>query len=252
MSVILNENEWALNMIKTRSLGKKPFETMRLVARRYLDAGYKPNEVRRMLDGFLLSCDPTASLPRWSNVIDAALNKAKQNHAVMIDHIDITEPEMRKIKSIESKQAQRLAFTLLCLAKYWMLVNPRADGWVNSKDSEIMSMANIKTSIRRQSAIYHQLNNLELIQFSQRVDNTNVRVCFIEPGISVLEISDFRNLGNQFNNYCGVSEYIKCSVCGLMVKKTGRQQKYCKACAAEVQLQCIAKHAKARREVKTA
>lgn len=252
MSVILNENEWAANMINNKSLGKKPFETLRLVARYYLDKGYKPGDVRKMLDSFLVTCDPSASLSRWSDVIDAALHKAKQNLAVAIDHIDITEPEMNRILAIESKQGQRLAFTLLCLAKYWLIVTPRADGWVNSKDSEIMSMANIKTSIKRQSAIYHTLNNLGLIQFSKRVDNTNVKVCFIEPGKTVLSITDFRNLGNQFNNYCGVPGYIKCSVCGIMIKKTGRQQKYCKSCATEMQIMCIAKHAKAKREEKTA
>ena len=250
--IILNENEYAAKMVNECSLGKKPFETMRLVARYYLDSGHKPAEVRKMLDTFLLSCDPSTSLPKWSDMIDAALSKARQNLAVKIESINITEPEIQRILNIESKQAQRLAFTLLCLAKYWIAVTPKADGWVNSRDSEIMAMANIKTSIKRQSAIYHLLNSIGYIQFSKRVDNTNVKVCFFEEGKVALSITDFRNLGNQFNNYCGEPGYIKCQVCGLMIKKTGRQQKYCKACAAEMQLKCIAMHAKARREIKTA
>ena len=41
MNIILNENEWAENMIKTKSLGKDPFETICRVARYYIDNNYK-------------------------------------------------------------------------------------------------------------------------------------------------------------------------------------------------------------------
>lgn len=236
MSIVLNEHEWAQEKIKSRSLGSKPFETLSRVAKYYMDKNYSKKETRGMLDTFLLQCDPTASLPKWSETLDYAVSRALKYDAIKIDGIDITKPEIEKINLMVGKQMRRLAFTLLCLAKYWDIINPQGDHWVNSKDSDIMRMANINTSIKRQSLMYYTLNEAGMIQFSKKVDNTNVRVCFIEQGDVALTITDFRNLGYQYLYYNG-EPYFECQNCGITVKSentTGRKQKYCKECASEI------------------
>lgn len=237
MTIVLNEHEWAQDMIESRSLGDKPFETLRRVAKYYIDKDYSTKEVRCMLDTFLLQCDPNASLPKWSGTLDYAVKKALKYDAINIDAIKITEQEMSQIDNLNGKQIRRLAFTLLCLAKYWDIVNPQGDHWVNSKDSEIMRMANINTSIKRQSLMYFKLNEIGMIRFSKKVDNTNVRVCFITPGETVMTITDFRNLGYQYLKYHG-EPYFECQNCGITTKFNdpvkGCKQKYCKECAVEV------------------
>lgn len=240
MTIVLNEHEWANEMIKSHSLGDKPYETFCRVAKYYLDKDYSKKEVRRLLDTFLIQCEPTASLPKWSDVLDYAVARASKYEAVMIDSIEITKPEMELIDRLESTQIRRLAFTLLCLSKYWNVVNPNGDNWVNSKDCEIMRMANINTSIKRQSLMYHQLKELGMIQFSKKVDNTNVKVTFAKPGETILKITDFRNLGYQYLKLHG-EPYFECQNCGLTVKKknkgAGRPQKYCDSCAVEIHMQ---------------
>lgn len=243
MTIVLNEHEWAEEMISSRSLGKKPFETLSRVSRYYIDNGIPKNEVRKMLDVFLIQCEPTASIPKWADTLDAALSRAVRYEAVSIKSIDITKTEMDKIDSLEGKQIRRLAFTLLCLAKYWDIVGKTSDHWVNSKDSDIMRMANINTSIKRQSLMYYNLNAAGMIQFSKKVDNTNVRVCFMAPGEVVMSITDFRNLGYQYLKYHG-EPYFECCNCGITTKvnnsqagSAGRKQKYCPACAIEVATQ---------------
>lgn len=240
MSIVLNEHEWAEDMISSRSLGKKPFETLYRVSRYYIDNGIPKNEVRKLLDVFLIQCEPTASLPKWSDAIDAALSRAIKYEAVNIKSIDITKPEMDKIDALGGKQIRRLAFTLLCLAKYWDAITPKGGHWVNNKDSDIMRMANINTSIKRQSLMYYNLNAAGMIQFSRKVDNTNVQVCFIQPGEVVLRITDFRNLGYQYLKYHG-EPYFECANCGIITKYNdvykGRKQKYCNSCAAEISMQ---------------
>lgn len=240
MTIVLNEHEWANEMITSHSLGDKPYETFCRVAKYYLDKDYSKKEVRRMLDTFLIQCEPTASLPKWSDVLDYAVARASKYEAVMIDFIEITKPEMELIDCLESTQIRRLAFTLLCLSKYWNVVNPNGDSWVNSKDCEIMRMANINTSIKRQSLMYHQLNELGMIQFSKKVDNTNVKVTFANPGETILKVTDFRNLGYQYLKFHG-EPYFECQNCGLTVKRknkgAGRPQKYCDSCAVEIHMQ---------------
>jgi hypothetical protein len=240
MNIILKENEWAEKMIQDRSLGKKPYQTLYRVARYYLDSGYSKTEVRKRLDIFLIQCDPSASLTTWSETLDNALKRALKYGAIDIQSIIITKPEMDRIDSIGGRQLRRLAFTLLCLAKYWYAVSPVTDYWVKNRDNEIMAMANINTSIKRQCAMFGALKELGVLRFSKRIDNTNVRVCFAEEGETALEITDFRNLGYQYLKYVG-EPYFECVNCGITVKynnpQKGRKQKYCKACAEEIDLQ---------------
>lgn len=237
MTIVLNEHEWAREMIESRSLGAKPFETLSRVAKYYTDKNYSKKEVRKMLDTFLLQCEPTASLPKWEETLDYAVSRSLKYKAIKIDAIEITKPEMDRIDALEGKQIRRLAFTLLCLAKYWDIINPHGDHWVNSKDSEIMRMANINTSIKRQSLMYFNLNKAGMVQFSKKVDNTNVRVCFISPGETSLVVTDFRNLGYQYLKYHG-EPYFECQNCGVTEKFNdpvkGAKQKYCKECAVQV------------------
>lgn len=239
MTIVLKENEWAEQMIKDRSLGKKPSETLRRVARYYMDKGFSRTETRNKLDAFLLQCDPVASLPKWSGALDFATSKASKCHAIDIDSIPITKTEMEKIDGLDGRQIKRLAFTLLCLAKYWKIVIPDGDYWVNNKDSEIMSLANINATIRHQSAMYRELRDLGMIQFSKKIDNTNVKVCFVDVGDTVLNITDFRNIGYQYLMYHG-EPYFECRNCGLVTKhkdpKNIRNKRYCSDCASEIHM----------------
>ena len=242
MAIILNERKWVEQAIEDKSLGNKPYETLVRVARYYLDNGNSKKNTRKLIENFLLQCDRSVSVAKWSAVLDKAVASASKYPAVNIDHIDISNKEIETIKSLKGKQLQRLAFTLLCLAKYWDIVSYSKNHWVNSKDGDIMQMANINTSIKRQSAMYHTLNEFGLVQFSKKIDNTNVRVCFIEDGKVELSITDFRNLGYQYLKYLG-EPYFNCVNCGITTKyndpEKGKKQKYCKKCATQVMLKQI-------------
>ena len=105
MSVVLRENDWAASMIQANSLGKKPSETLRRVARFYMDT-YNINQdaARKKLDLFLLQCDPTSSLPKWSDALDYAVSRACKYPAINIDHISVTKNEIEKIDSLEESK----------------------------------------------------------------------------------------------------------------------------------------------------
>lgn len=240
MTIILNEHEWAREAIASRSIGEKPFETLYRVAKYYFDEGYKKSDVRKLLDAFLIRCDPCASLPKWSNTLDRAVAKALKYETIMVDKIPISKTELEKVNAIEGKQVRRLAFTLLCLAKYFDAINPNANHWVSMQDKEIMKLANINTSVMRQGMMYHTLNELGLVQFSKKIDSTSVRVCFIDNGETAAEIKDMRNIGYQYLMLTGSKDYMTCQCCGNTVKYSGktygRRKKYCTSCASEIAL----------------
>lgn len=190
-----------------------------------------------MLDTFVIQCDPSASLPGWSDVLDKIARNADKYPLIQMDGITVTNKELETIEALDGKQLRRLAFTLLCVAKYWDAVSDKNDHWVNTSDREIMQMANISTSVKRQSAMFAELKNAGLVRFSRKIDNLNVKAAFIEDGDSALHIQDFRNLGYQYLKYYG-APYFECENCGITVKiqlpSRGRRQKYCPSCAVEV------------------
>ena len=245
MTIILNEHEWAKNMLTSHLLGKKPTETLSHVARYYIDEhkGSKAitkREFRKKLDAFLVQCDPNISIPKWDDSLTYIINKAFKRDSIHIEHISITKAELDKIGGLKNKQTRRLAFALLCLAKYWDIVNKVTSHWVNTQDSDIMQMANVKRSLREQSGMFHELEKFGYIKFSKKIDNTNVQVCFISDGDVGLQITDFRNLGYQYERYCGESFGV-CQNCGLVFKlrKTGSgaYPKYCDECSRLIYLQ---------------
>lgn len=237
MSIVLNEYDWAEKAIKDKALGKKPYETLSRVAKYYTYKNYTRKEVRRLLDEFLLQCEPTASLVMWSDTLDSAAKYASKYPLVMIDRICITKPEMERIDSLPGKQIRRLAFSLLCIAKYLVSISENTNYWVGTPDNEIMKMANINTSIKRQSSMFGQLKDLGMIRFSKQIDNLSVQVLFAEDGDTVMSITDFRNLGYQYMRYHG-EPYFECAHCGITEKIRSatqrRPQKYCAQCAVEI------------------
>ena len=240
MSIVLNEYDWAERAIKDKALGKKPYETLSRVAKYYTYKNYARKEVRRLLDEFLLQCEPAASLVTWSDTLDSATKYATKYPLIMIDEILVTKPEMEKIDALPGKQLRRLAFTLLCISKYLYTVSESTNYWVNTPDNEIMKMANINTSIKRQSSMFGQLKDAGMIRFSKQIDNLSVQVLFAEDGDVALRVTDFRNLGYQYMKYHG-EPYFECANCGITTKITNPEnknsswkQKYCSSCAVEV------------------
>ena len=239
MSIVLNELEWTKNAIEHYELGSNPAETLGRVAKYYKYLGLKKADIKKKVTEFLLRCDPYASAVLWADTIESSVKYGMKHALIIIDKIVVTKPEISRIKKIKGVQAQRLAFTLLCIAKYMKEVSPNLDWWVNMPESDIMKMANINTSYKRQNLLYGQLLDAGLIQSSKRITNLNVRVLFAEDGETAIEIRDYRNLGNQYMMLLG-KQYFVCQNCGLTVKapdgSPAYRMKYCKDCAVKVRI----------------
>lgn len=247
MTAVLKELEWAKDKINNNELGRHPFETLCRVAKYYLAEEKGNKQVARCrLEMFLLRCNPTASVVLWSDTLDKAIKYAAKSNVTEIEYIPVTDKELATIRNLKGAQLQRLALTLLCLSKYWDLVNGVDTHWVNSKDNEIMKIANINTSIRRQCLMYNQLYEAGLIRFSKKIDNTNVQVCFAEDGETAMKVETFDNLGYQYKLFMGDETYFRCQECGLVVRREnitkegltsrGRPQIYCRNCAVALRM----------------
>lgn len=239
MNIVLNEYEWAETAIAEHRLGKKPYDTLLMVAKYYFANGYKKSEVRDLLEVFMLKCDGNVSLSKWSDTLDNLIKRAAKSQVTDADSVIITKPELDAVDALDGKPLRRLAFTLLCLSKYGDAKKSRNDHWVNTPDRDVMQMANIILPLSGQSKLYSELNRLGMIQFSKRIGNLSVRVLFQADGEQALSIDDFRNLGYQYQRL-HENGYIECQNCGIVIParspKKGRPQKYCPECAAEIKM----------------
>lgn len=236
--IILNEYDWTEQVIEGHELGKAPNETLGRVARYYYENKYSKGDIRQMLETFLLMCDPTASVSKWSDTLDWAARNSDRHPLSRVEGVSVSADELAVVDSLQGTQMRRLAFALLCVAKYWDAVSEANDHWVNTEDKDVMRMANISTSIKRQSLMFSQLRDLGLVRFARKTDNLNVRVQFMtDGGGEAMRIDDFRNLGYQYLMHRG-GPYFRCVNCGMTVKMNepskGRKQKYCPACAIEL------------------
>ena len=125
-------------------------------------------------------------------------------------------------------------------AKLYNKISDKNNGWVNTDIKELFRVARVSVKYRNDKFLY--LNDLEtagLISFSNKNDNLNLRVTFIDDDSeTILRVDDFRELGYEYLNHIGDGKFIRCKCCKMLVKKKSnndRSTKYCNNCAKEVQ-----------------
>lgn len=245
--IILNELKYAEKCIKENYIDKKPFFTLNILAKYYYHLGNNEVEIVELLKDYAKETCSGYSKNKftWDTNIAKMVKTAIQYPLYQIEGVWITSKELSTIRSIHNKVLERLAFTLLCLAKYNIVKNPKSDGWINYESKEIFSLARISSGIDEREIKFHELYKLGLIDFAKRIDNLGIRVKYIsDDDDNVLFISDFRELGYEYLLYRG-ENFIRCGECGILTRgnKAGTKR-YCVNCAGHTpqvtkKIQCI-------------
>lgn len=156
---------------------------------------------------------------KWDLVLEKIATRANKYPLVQVNFVCITKHELETIQDIKSKRMQRVAFTLLCLAKFYNSVNAKNNDWVNSKLNDIFNLARVQISKNDKALMMNDLRSLGLIEYSAKVDNINVNVQFVDNESEIiLQIDDFRELGYEYMKYCNDGKFINCEDCGKLVR----------------------------------
>lgn len=233
--IILNETREAEKIIEQECLTDKIYYSVMLLTRYYYHKkGMRGRELYNTVTDFMRShCENYDSI-KWGKLILKIAKQAKERPLTEIMCIKVTKSELNKIKTLKTVRLKRLAFTLLCLAKFNNSRNSRNNNWVSQNHKDIFAMADIRTTNGQQALMLNDLECAGLISFSQKVDNVNIRVDFIDTdGRAVLMIQDFRHLGTEYMASLSPKFYSRCLNCGQIFKISGRNHKYCSECTAE-------------------
>lgn len=232
--IILNEREYAENCLRNGLMDSKPFNTLSIIAKYYYHCfGYRKKKITTLLLDYLSKYYPRYELNElsWHTSVEKIAANAGSFELFEISGIKVTKAEMEIILGLKNKVLERLAFTMLCLAKLNNIKNPKNNGWVNAESKEIFNYARISCKADEREIKIGQLWQKGLLDFSKRNDNLNCRVTFInDDSEEELFISDFRELGYEYLLYKG-ENFIRCADCGILTRgnKAGTK-KYCKDC----------------------
>lgn len=235
VNIILNEKDYAQECLKNKTFNEKPFLTLSILAKYYYHClGYRKKKITDLLIEFMSKYYPRYDCNKesWDNNIEKIASNVGKYSLFEIDGIWITKAELQVIENINNKVLERLAFTMLCLAKLSNIKNPKNNGWVNYDAKTIFSLARISSSVTNRYERLGQLYQLNLLELPKRNDNLSNRVTYInDDSDRVLFISDFRELGYEYLKYKG-ENFTHCRECDILMRnnKFGTKQ-YCNKCS---------------------
>lgn len=232
MNIVLNEYKYALEILEKHIIGNKPSETLSVLARYYR---YKENkndsEIYDLLNQHMESYYPNYNPVKWSITLDSQVKKSKKYPLIEIDSVPMTAGEIQAISQLHNIRMERVAFTLLACAKFANLRNAKNNNWVNKEHKEIFKLARANMTIIQQCEMIYDLKESGYIGLSNKVDNLNIKVNYIDDTSDVvIELKDFRELGYEYMLYLG-NKYIRCEKCGRLVNPKGTRKKYCAECS---------------------
>lgn len=243
MSIVLNETKQAEYIIEKGEVGTKPTSTLFLLGKYYRQKeNLDKEQTINKLNEFMVANYKNYNPALWEEIIEDITKKANKYPLREIDSIGITQSELDKIAELHNIKYEKLLFTMLCYAKLYNTISENNNGWVNTDIQELYRVARVTVKYRKDKFLF--LNDIErtgLISFSNKNDNLNLKVNFFDmDDESVLDISDFRELGYEYLNYIGDGIFIRCSECKRLVRKKSKKDfstKYCKECATIIQNQ---------------
>lgn len=229
MRLLLDEVAEAERIIETDAANVKPAEGLVLLARYYKQIKeLSPKETKAALREWLKT-QTLSKIDDWGDFIDRIVANAKKYPLLQAKELVVTQSEMDKIQALKKKNQQKLAFVLLVLAKYGNAKSSKNNNWVLTQQYNVFQLARVVGDSRWSTM--RELKEVGLIEFAHKVDNINVRVTFInEDSEPVMTITDLRELGYRYLKYTG-EDFIECQECGVLVRKTCINKKYCKDCA---------------------
>ncbi|MBD5534520.1 MAG: hypothetical protein HDQ99_02450 [Lachnospiraceae bacterium] len=238
MPVVLNEVKQAEYIIEKGEVGNKPTSTLFLLGKYFRQKeNLNKEQTFNKLDKFMQKNYKNYNSALWEDIIEDISKKANKYSLRELNSIGITQSELDKITEEDNLRYQKLLFTMLCYAKLYNSISENNNGWINTDIKEIYRVARVTVKHRNDKFLYlNDLEQMELISFSNKNDNLNIRVNFVDMnGESVLDISDFRELGYEYLNYTGNGKFIKCSECNRIIRKTNNKCLYCVKCKKEKQ-----------------
>ena len=172
-----------------------------------------------------------------------------------IESIKITRKELDFIANLNNIRLEKIAFVLLCIAKYECYYHEEPKYWISWSLNNIAKLARVHVTKDENRKLFRDLVVANVIESNSSNGNLFEHVLFVSDDKEdeiVLELSeiDYKELAYTYLFYKnGFSGYKHCEKCGILVKVKSNCQKYCKDCYEKVHREQIAECQRRRRNV---
>lgn len=234
MYMLLDEYSIAEQIMITKKIAKN--EELFIVAK-YLRNEIKCDELTTfsILDNILSRSKKNYNPAKSAKYVMSVVKKALNNKLKKVDSIIVTNDELEIIHNIENLKLQRLLFSLLVYAKFRNCLSEDNNNWCNININELYKTARVSTrNAKEKGMLLNKLKNLKLISFSRKNTNLNIRCEFVDnENLEGIIISDLRELGYQYLALTDKEHFLKCSNCGVTIKRKNKNDystKYCNSC----------------------
>lgn len=238
MNFIMDEKAYAESVLDNPQFKKVDDQTVTILAKHFKSEGMSEAKIKEELEKFIVEREPTMLIKTKNGLINTAIKKMKKYPLYEIE-IAVTKSEMELINSLtcppkcgfKADTLRKFAFTLLCFVKYEAAKGSK-NGWTRTQKKFIFSAAHIKTNVRKQSAILHQLAYCDppLVELGMKIGFEGIRVLYQKDGETAVIVDNINEAGLIYEEYNG-RRFIKCQTCGKRVPITNGRTRYCKECA---------------------
>lgn len=234
MDLILNEKQYVEKMLELGDCSPKDLGANIALLTRYMyQEKYTQKEIYNGIEEFASKVDSDFDINNWYSFIDKCISKAKKRDLLNIDYIPITQKELDTIKEIKNPARERLAFTLLVIAKFNNLKSETNNNWINYSMDVYFNLARVTCKVDDRPYMIYDLKELGLVEVSKKITRFNIRITFVDNDSDpVLKITDMRELGYQYQNLGPKSKIKLCKRCGkpYKVKSSKERIPYCSDC----------------------
>lgn len=240
--LVFDEKKYAEGII-----GSKQYNTIKTQGRercilvRYLTSlGYDVEKIKNVLNEIPIAGGEYLSAKEKDVIFSKIIAKANEYDFVTNVKVVIFQEELDIIQTITDRDVRSLLFVYLVYYKWaknvkhlqfyskknnvTMVVENNNDIW------KLAGLSKLRVSDR------YRLCNILFNKGLYKIDNFKSHNYIYIPfakneGTPVIEISNFNNILDELFLYEQPTEYKRCNICGVVIKKTRSPKKYCKECA---------------------
>lgn len=237
---IFNEKEYIESIINDRQVDlTNPTNTIRNLARyNFYVLGYKKSKNYNAIVDYMSKNFKDFSEMTYQKAIDGCIRDVDKTPFKNIKCVQITKSELDKISVLDDIKKQKLAFVLLCTAKYRDQYNPDNCHKTDISATDLYKMARVVLSRDQRNTYLHFLVENGLVERHNNSKTKNKKLLFVTEDANdevILELKevDFKELAYVYMSWKNNGDgFTKCQRCGITIKQSKtRPRKYCETCA---------------------
>lgn len=240
--LVFDEKVYAENILEAKTYNTiKTQGRERCILARYLtDLGKTPQEIKKVFSKIPMSGGEYLSDKEKDVIYSKILAKSNEYDFVTGIKVIIYKSELEIIEALPEEELRCLLFVYLVYYKW--ASNVRHLKFYSKKNDVMMVIENnndlwklaglSKLRVSERYRLCNQLFNKGLYRIDNFKSHNYIYIPFAkDTGEVAFEISNYENIVGELLLYERPTDYKRCAVCGVVIKKTRSPKKYCTKCA---------------------